>query len=371
MSVFFNEARGRWQYDFQRGGKRHAGYCVDDAGHPVTSRRAALDAEARAKAAAGKPADAAPARSAPGGFTFAEAVADWSDKVGRHNRSWDAVKKQVRELVAYFGAGTPCVDITEARIDDYIAWQRKQPVTINVGGPRSGGKTKKLDRLRSVATINRHLSALRAILRRAHRLRYTPTLVLVPRLREMNDAPNPIRREDLAELLRVAPKHVRRALLLSTHTGMRLTECLGLTWRQVDMAGRSVTLGRTTKAGKGRVIPLNEVALSVLEDIRREPLHPSGRVILFQHYGRGPSRPVASIKRAWATALRSCGWPKRYRYHDSRAAFCSYLAELGIDAIHVKELAGHASITTTLRYIRPAESRLRKAVDLLAGPPPG
>lgn len=179
-----------------------------------------------------------------------------------------------------------------------------------------------------------------------------------------------VRREDLAALLGVAPLHVHRALLLCTHAGMRLQECLGLSWPQVDLERRAITLGANTKAGKGRVIPLNEVAVAVLREIAGEPGHDSGRVILYRHKGKGRPRPIRSITRAWQRAMADCGIAGRYRFHDSRAAFCTYLAELGIDAVHVQALAGHASITTTLRYIRPAEARLRHAVDLLAGAAP-
>lgn len=380
MSVFWCEKRNRWKYDFRRDGRRFAGYCLDEAGKPVASRRAAEDAEGRVKAGIGqeKPVEA-PARAS-GGYTFAEAVEDWAENVAKHNRSWVNIRRSLVELLDFFGEATPCEEITEDRIDAYIRWAREQPVKRYVGGPRKpaearAGKPKPLFRAmgrnRTDASINRYLNALRALLRRAHKRRRTKALTTVLRLKEPEAAPNPIRRQDLERLLEAAPIHVRRALLLCTHTGMRIRECLRLTWPQVDLEGRAITLGKDTKGKKGRVIPLNEIALAALEQIAGEERHASGRVILYRHKGKGRPRPVASIKRAWGNSLEKCGLVGRYRFHDSRAAFCSYLAELGIDAIHIKELAGHASITTTLRYVRPAEARLRHAVDLLGKSAPG
>jgi integrase len=363
MTVTYNEARKRWQYDFKRNGKRFAGYCLELDGSLVASRRGALDAEARLKAQVQSGSIAPPVVA---GYTLAEAVADWAENVGQHNRSWSDARAKLRELLAFFGAGTACVDIGEARIDEYIAWARAQHVGKYTGGPRAGGKRVALDRLRTPATVNRHLDALRAVLRRAHRLRLTPSLSTVPRLREKLAAPNPIRRQDMARLIDESPPHVRRVLVLCAHTGMRLQECLGLSWGQVDLERRVISLGTNTKSGKGRTIPLNAVAIAELEAAAAEPLHESGRVILYRGRGSGRPRPVASIQRAWAATLARCGLPKRYRFHDSRAAFCTYLAEQGVDVAHVQALAGHASISTTLRYIRPTEARLRQAVDGLA-----
>ena len=46
-------------------------------------------------------------------------------------------------------------------------------------------------------------------------------------------------------------------MLVDLHTGLRKGELLGLTWDQVDLARGVIVLGRRTKSGKGRDVPIN------------------------------------------------------------------------------------------------------------------
>jgi integrase len=65
----------------------------------------------------------------------------------------------------------------------------------------------------------------------------------------------------------------RPHLLLSVHTGMRMSEQYSLRWNQVDAERRQIHLAKT-KNGRPRTIPLNSVAAAALEQMRcpRKPL---------------------------------------------------------------------------------------------------
>jgi site-specific recombinase XerD len=68
----------------------------------------------------------------------------------------------------------------------------------------------------------------------------------------------------------------------------------------------------------------------------------------------------AGIKRQEKRAgLRITGW------HVLRHAFCSHLAMRGAAPRAIQELAGHASISVTQRYMHLAPSALTEAIALL------
>src|SRR5512135_2028600 len=57
------------------------------------------------------------------------------------------------------------------------------------------------------------------------------------------------------------------------------------------------------------------------------------------------------------------------RLHVLRHTFCSRLADRGVPAGHIQKLAGHASITTTERYMHYSDEGLGKAIAALDGEP--
>jgi integrase len=59
------------------------------------------------------------------------------------------------------------------------------------------------------------------------------------------------------------------AVELALHSGMRLGEQFNLRWQDVDFERRMVTL-QTTRNGRPRYIPLNDLAVSALRDAERQ-----------------------------------------------------------------------------------------------------
>jgi integrase len=149
-------------------------------------------------------------------------------------------------------------------------------------------------------------------------------------------------------------------LLLSIHTGMRMSEQYGLHWIQVDFERRQIHLPKT-KNGDPRTIPLNSVALEALSQLQGESKKPG-------------TAPVFPSLRGSETLQGSRGWfptaleeakIKDYSWHCNRHTFASRLVMAGVDLRTVAELLGHRTLQMVMRYSHLAPEHQASAVDRL------
>jgi hypothetical protein len=73
-------------------------------------------------------------------------------------------------------------------------------------------------------------------------------------------------------------------------------------------------------------------------------------------------KPFVSVYYSWHTARKAAGLLD-VRMHDLRHSFASALVNRGMTLYDVKELLGHASMTTTQRYAHLAPGRLMQAAS--------
>jgi integrase len=148
--------------------------------------------------------------------------------------------------------------------------------------------------------------------------------------------------------------HIMPMTLLALNTGMRRGEITQLTWPDVDLKAKRVTVrAGYAKSGKARHIPLNSEAMAVLKQWKKQ--QPEGR--LFN---------VLGVAKAWG-ALMTAAKLEDFRFHDLRHTFASKLVMAGVDLNTVRELLGHGDIKMTLRYAHLAPAHKQAAVELLVG----
>jgi len=284
----------------------------------------------------------------------------------------------------------------------------------------------------SPKTINLEVGTLRAILRR-HRI-WAEIQQDVRMLPTFDDVGHAITGEEEAALLSACLKSRSRSLypavMLALNTGMRYSEIRLPRWKQVDFAGKVLTVGKSkTQTGSGRAIPLNARILSVLEMwaaqfSNRQPIHyvfPFERCgakgeennfgftagVVF--YGTDPMRPVGDWKEAWEKAKERaaailCGEsdapqptnPRanretddtksgkkskakaegrkpeslKCRFHDLRHSAVTRLLEAGIPYPVVASMMGWSAATAirmAKRYGHIGSQALRDAADVLGG----
>jgi len=170
------------------------------------------------------------------------------------------------------------------------------------------------------------------------------------------------------------PVRDRVMFLLSIKAGLRAKEIACLTWSMVTDAEGQVaevlTLPNRASKGRGggRVIPLNltlHTGLVDLHQFRGDEVHPDRPVVSSE---RGGPLTASSVTKWFFHLYRDLGMTG-CSSHSGRRTFITRAArkvsEVGGSVRDVQQLAGHASLQTTQRYIEGDTDAKRKLVQLI------
>jgi integrase/recombinase XerC len=170
------------------------------------------------------------------------------------------------------------------------------------------------------------------------------------------------------------PWRDRVIFLLSIKAGLRAKEIASLTWGMVTDAEGTIaeTLHLENRASKGnkggRAIPLHtdlHAALVTLKALRgEEAIH--GQPVIYSERGRGMSEASVQLwfHRLYKTLeLAGCSSHSGRRTFITRAA--RKVSEAGGSLRDVQQLAGHASLAMTQRYIEGDTEAKRKLIALI------
>jgi site-specific recombinase XerD len=231
----------------------------------------------------------------------------------------------------------------------------------------------------SLSHVNKHLSALRGVLRECWRL----GLMTAEDYQRACDVENVkgsrepagrnIHGDEIAELLSAClgdeniPHGIRDAAIVAVlqSTGIRRAEAAGALIERYDHGERSLRV--IGKGNKERTVYFHPTAVPYLERWlaavreRRGPVFRS--VDRWGHIGTEPltSRAIGYIV---AERREQAGLPP-LSTHDFRRSFIGEFIDAGGDLVQAQKLAGHASATTTAAYDRRPGRALRTAVDRL------
>jgi integrase len=156
------------------------------------------------------------------------------------------------------------------------------------------------------------------------------------------------------------PVHYR-FILLALHTGMRHRELLGLTWDEIDLDKRAITLqGDRTKNSEGRIIPLSDEVIDTLSD--------TPEVLRFGYVFKGRKEDNAQdhMWNAWKTIRVRANLPQ-VRIHDLRHTFASWLKQAGVAETTIMAIMGHKTRSMVARYSHDSLDSLRAAISVLNG----
>jgi integrase len=156
--------------------------------------------------------------------------------------------------------------------------------------------------------------------------------------------------ERLVEAARTSHPNTLIAVLLGGDAGLRCGEMMALSWSDVDLRKRQLSVQHsdwkghvtTTKGGRVRYVPMTTrlaVALQAHRHLR------SDRVLCQEDGAPLTQKILRELVRRAARRARVA----RGGVHILRHTFCSHLAMRGAPARAIQELAGHQDLSTTQR----------------------
>lgn len=276
----------------------------------------------------------------------------------RHLASGSTVAHHLACLEGYLGPTTLLSEITPAVVRSFIERRRDEV---------------------EPATINRHLSTLRRMLRTAdEEWDVVVGKVQISRLL----LPEPVGREvylsddEIDRLMAELVPHLQAVVRMALYTGLRRGNILGLDWSDVDLDHARLCLRVKHKHREGKIhsVPLIKEAVTLLRCLAPNPKDRVGPVFTYgnpvlacpcpacTHRSDLKGKRIGDFKRGFTRARERAGLP-HVRFHDLRHTVASRLLNAGYPLKVVKEILGHSDIRTTERYAHLEASTLERAMD--------
>lgn len=255
-------------------------------------------------------------------------------------------------IVPYFG-GLRLDEVDQSHVNAFVATQSKL----------------------AVKTINNRLTVLKTLLRYAHDLKLIPEPTIKAHVKGMSPDIVAVSRENVAKLIAAATdERYRLAVLLATEAGLRVGEIRGL--QHTDVRDGVLTVRRaidqfgnttTPKHDKRRAVPLSPALAKALAEIPRRAIwvlsDADGEPLNYE-------RMLEAINALYVAAEVEV--PKSETgitmpWHSLRHTFGTECAARGVPVPVIKDLMGHSSIATTMRYVTVTGDQLTSAIALAFG----
>ena len=174
--------------------------------------------------------------------------------------------------------------------------------------------------------------------------------------------------EQLVKAAKIIDVNTYLIVLLGGEAGLRCGEMMALEWSGADLGKRQLRIHQSewkgqvtsTKGGQLRYVPMTRR----LADALRASRHLRGSRVLMDQ-GRSLSQKMIQNRVRWAA--RRAGLAQQ-GVHILRHTFCSHLSMRGAPVAAIQELAGHANLGTTQRYMHLSPAAIESAIKLLDQP---
>jgi integrase/recombinase XerD len=181
--------------------------------------------------------------------------------------------------------------------------------------------------------------------------------IALPSLKGNTKLPVILNHLELKELFS-APTLLKQRIVLTLiySAGLRGQEVINLKISDVDFQRKTIHI-RQSKYKKDRIVPLAEsMAVGLKKYLKAENPH----IWLFN--GKEPDGRYSVRGLSWVMRenLKKTSITKEVNLHSLRHSYATHLLEQGVNIVTLKELLGHACITTTMIYLHVAQCPLIK-----------
>ena len=190
----------------------------------------------------------------------------------------------------------------------------------------------------------------------------------VPKLKGYKTVPVILSRDEVKRLI-IAIDNLKHKAIISTiySAGLRVSEACRLKVTDINSNNMQIFV-RQAKGNKDRYTILSNRNLSVL----REYWQQCGKPKEYLFPGKSGDAPLttSTVREALKTACEKAGIFKKLTVHTLRHCFATHLLESGVNIFVIKVLLGHASISSTCRYlhlVRMDAFDIKSPFDILDG----
>jgi site-specific recombinase XerD len=181
--------------------------------------------------------------------------------------------------------------------------------------------------------------------------------ISLPSLKKDTKLPVILNQNELKELF-AAPNLLKQRVVMALvySAGLRGQEVINLKISDIDFERMTIHI-RQSKYKKDRIVPLAQsMAVGLKKYLKAENPH----IWLFN--GKEPDSRYSVRGLSWVMRenLKKTSITKDVNLHSLRHSYATHLLEQGLNIVTLKELLGHADITTTMIYLHVAQCELIK-----------
>jgi integrase/recombinase XerD len=174
----------------------------------------------------------------------------------------------------------------------------------------------------------------------------------LPSMRNEGKLPVIFNRSELRQLF-VAPTLLKHRIVLTLiySAGLRSQEAINLKLSDIDFERKTIHI-RQSKYKKDRIVPLS---VYMAEGLKKYISAEHPHIWLFN--GKEPDGRYSVKGLSWIIRenLKKTDIKKDVSLHSLRHSYATHLLEDGVNIVTIKELLGHAHITTTMIYLHVAQ----------------